>query len=188
MQLSDVRPKSSSNEMAIEKKLNEPITLNFKDHEPSDEAITFIRNYTGLNVALDPKALNDEGLSKDSKVSLQANSIKLKSALKFMLRPLGLTYKADDDVLLITSPQATRGTRPTHGPTRWPTWSSRPTRTTPGPASMPALTSRRRCRAPIPSSLHGRWSRQRRPAVVNTASNAGQRVVTEADMHAADLS
>ena len=57
---------------------------------------------------LDPKALNDEGLSRDSKVSLTANSIKLKTALKFMLRPLGLTYKAEDDVLLITSPQASR--------------------------------------------------------------------------------
>ena len=107
MQMSDVRPKSVS-EMAIEKKLNEPITINFND-QTLGEAITFIQNYTGLNVILDPKALNDEGLSRDSsKVTLQANSIKLKTALKFMLRPLGLTYKAEDDVLLITSPLASK--------------------------------------------------------------------------------
>ena len=53
MALNDVRPKSS-NELSIEKKLNEPITLNFKDMSLSD-AIAFIQNYTGLNVMLDPK-------------------------------------------------------------------------------------------------------------------------------------
>jgi len=106
MAMSDQRPKSS-NELSIEKKLNEPITLNMKDRSLG-EVIEFIQNYTGLNVMLDPKALNDEGLSRDSKVTIQANSIKLKSALKFILRPLNLTYKADEDVLLITSPQASR--------------------------------------------------------------------------------
>ena len=106
MQLSDSRQKSIE-EMAIEKKLNEPITLNLND-QSLGEAIAFIQNYTGLNVILDPKALQEEGLTSDSKVSMMANSIKLKTALKFMLRPLGLTYKAEDDVLLITSPQASR--------------------------------------------------------------------------------
>ena len=106
MQLSDNRQKTVQ-ELSIEKKLNEPITLNLQD-QTLDEAIKFISNYTGLNVIVDPKALNDEGLSRDSKVSLTANSIRLKNALKFMLRPLGLTYKAEDDVLLITSPQASR--------------------------------------------------------------------------------
>ncbi len=105
-QMNDFRPRSVQ-ELSIEKKLNEPITLNMQD-QTLDEAIKFISNYTGLNVIVDPKALNDEGLSRDSKVSLTANSIKLKNALKFMLRPLGLTYKAEDDVLLITSPQASR--------------------------------------------------------------------------------
>ena len=66
--------------MSIEKKLREPITLNLQD-QTLDEAMKFISNYTGLNVIIDPKALNDEGLSRDSKVSLTANSIKLKNAL-----------------------------------------------------------------------------------------------------------
>ena len=75
-------------DIAVEKKLNEPVTLNMAD-QSLDEAMTFLRNYTGLNVVLDPKALSEEGLSKDSKVNLQVNSIKLKTALKFLLRPLG---------------------------------------------------------------------------------------------------
>ncbi len=97
-----------ANELSIEKKLNEPITLNIKEMALGD-AIAFIQNYTGLNVMLDPQgAQRRRAEPATQKVSLQANSIKLKSALKFMLRPLNLTYKAEDDVLLITSPQAYR--------------------------------------------------------------------------------
>ena len=107
MQLRDNRPKSIS-ELSIEKKLNESIKLNFKDMTLED-AVAYIQNYTGLNVMLDPKALNDEGLSRDSKVTLQfPNGVKLKTALVLMLRPLNLTYKPEDDVLLITSQQASR--------------------------------------------------------------------------------
>ena len=60
MQLSDSRQKTVQ-ELSIEKKLNEPITLNLQD-QTLDEAMKFISNYTGLNVIVDPKALNDEGL------------------------------------------------------------------------------------------------------------------------------
>ncbi len=58
------------------------------------EAITFLQNYTGLNIVLDPKALADEGLTSASPVSLVVNQIQLKTALKLMLRPLGLTLQA----------------------------------------------------------------------------------------------
>ena len=33
------------------------------DKQPLGEAITFLQNYTGLNIVLDPKALSDEGLT-----------------------------------------------------------------------------------------------------------------------------
>ena len=93
--------------LAIEAKLREPISLNM-DKQPLSEAITFLQNYTGLNIVLDPKALGDEGLTSAAPVSLTVNNIQLKTALKLLLRPLGLTYKVEDEVLLITSPQATR--------------------------------------------------------------------------------
>ena len=41
-------------------------------------------------------------------MSLVVNQVKLKTALKLMLQPLGLTYKLEDDVVLITSPLATQ--------------------------------------------------------------------------------
>ena len=93
--------------LAIEAKLKDPISLNM-DKQPLSEAITFLQNYTGLNIVLDPKALNDEGLTSASPVSLTVNNVQLKTALKLLLRPLGLTYKVEDEVLLITSPQARR--------------------------------------------------------------------------------
>ena len=63
---------------------------------------------------LDPKALADEGLSAASPVSLVVRDVKLKTALKLMLQPLGLTYKLEDDVILITSPLATQAQTYTH--------------------------------------------------------------------------
>ena len=84
--------------LAIETKLNEPVTLNF-DKQPLGEAINFLQNYTGLNIVLDPKALDDEGAHAATRRSTcTANGIKLKTVLKLMLRPLGLTYKVEDEV------------------------------------------------------------------------------------------
>ncbi len=90
---------------AIEAKLNEPVTVNF-DKQPLAEAISFLQNYTGLNIVLDQKALADENVTSASPVDLHLNGMKLKNVLKQMLRPMGLTYKVDDEVLLITNPQA----------------------------------------------------------------------------------
>ena len=92
--------------LAIEAKLKDSISLNV-DKQPLSEAITFLQNYTGLNVVLDPKALNDEGLTSATPVSLTVNNVQLKTALKLLLRPLGLTYRVEDEVLLITSPGST---------------------------------------------------------------------------------
>ncbi len=91
--------------LQIEAKLNEPVSVNF-DKQPLGEAIGFLQNYTGLNIILDPKALADENVTSASPVDLHLNGVKLKVILRQMLKPLGLTYKLDDGVLLITNPQA----------------------------------------------------------------------------------
>ena len=48
---------------------------------------TSCANYTGLNIVLDPKALNDENITSATPVTLTANNIQLKTALKLMLKP-----------------------------------------------------------------------------------------------------
>jgi RNA polymerase sigma factor (sigma-70 family) len=91
--------------LLIEEKLNEPISLNM-NRLPLGDAINFIRNYTGLHFVVDPKALVEEDLASSSPVSIACTGIKLKSALKYLLQPLGLTYRVDADaeILLITTP------------------------------------------------------------------------------------
>ena len=55
-----LEPKKDPKVLAIEAKLKDPISINM-DKQPLSEAITFLQNYTGLNIVLDPKALGDEG-------------------------------------------------------------------------------------------------------------------------------
>jgi type II secretory pathway component GspD/PulD (secretin) len=92
---------------AIEQKLNEPISLN-ADKQSLGEAIDYIANFTGLNIVIDPSALAEEGLTLNQPVTLKLNGVKLKQALQYLLGPLHLTYQLDDEVVLITSPDASR--------------------------------------------------------------------------------
>ncbi|WP_435007307.1 sigma-70 family RNA polymerase sigma factor [Tundrisphaera lichenicola] len=86
----------------MEAKLLEPVTVDFNE-APLEEAIQFLQDYTGLNIVLDPKALAIKGLTPKSPVSLSAKGITLKSALKYLLQPLGLSYQIEQDLILITA-------------------------------------------------------------------------------------
>ena len=99
--------RKSNRTLDIEAKLNRPITVNFNE-QPLSEAIDFIASYTGENIILDPKGLNEEGVTRGTPVTMTAKDIKLKSALKFLLAPLGLSYRVEDDLLVITSPTSNR--------------------------------------------------------------------------------
>ena len=55
-----LEPRKDPKTLAIEAKLKEPISINV-EKQPLGEAVKFLQNYTGLNIMLDPKALNDEG-------------------------------------------------------------------------------------------------------------------------------
>ncbi len=87
----------------IENILNSPITLNY-ENRPLSEAINLLANETGINLVLDPKALADADVTTATPVTLQVKGVKFKSALKLLLRPIGLNYKVEDEVIMITSP------------------------------------------------------------------------------------
>ncbi len=92
----------------IEKALNKPITaINFDKMTLSD-AIKYLGDLTGQNFIVDKKALAEEGATMNSPVSFQANNLKLRTVLYFLLKDLNLTYKTDtvEGVILITSEQA----------------------------------------------------------------------------------
>ena len=50
-----LEPKKDPHVLAIEAKLKDRVSINM-DKQPLSEAITFLQNYTGLNIVLDPKA------------------------------------------------------------------------------------------------------------------------------------
>jgi type II secretory pathway component GspD/PulD (secretin) len=104
-----LRPQRTATTVEIERKLNEPITLPNSDQMSLGEAIKYLGEYTGLNIVPDINALNEEGLTLNTPVNVTAvKNVPLKTVLKYMLRPLHLSYATVDDVLLITSPTANK--------------------------------------------------------------------------------
>lgn len=76
---------------------------------PLTEAVLLIGQQTGMNVVLDQRGLDEEGLSKDQPVSMVVKNISARSALRLILEPLNLAVVERDEVLLVTSRQRTEG-------------------------------------------------------------------------------
>jgi type II secretory pathway component GspD/PulD (secretin) len=98
----------TSIERAIEYKLNEPITLNFKD-TPLQQVIEDLRSMTGLNIVPHTRALHEAGISLDQPLSLSVHNIPLKSALNHLLGKVKLTYAIKENVLQITTEDDGKG-------------------------------------------------------------------------------
>ena len=58
-----------------------------------------------MGVEIDQRAVEDSGLTIDVPVAKTLKDISLRSALKLILRDLGLTYLIEDEVLQITTPE-----------------------------------------------------------------------------------
>lgn len=86
----------------IEQTLAKPVTFDFADSTLSD-VMDFLRDFTGQNIVLDRPALEEEGVSADTTVSLKLTGVSLRSALRLVLDQVNLTYVIRDDVLLVTS-------------------------------------------------------------------------------------
>ena len=106
----ELEKKAGPKDLAISETLKKSVSLNL-EKRPLGEAITSLREQTGLNIVMDVVALSRANVTTGSPVTLQAERIRLECALRCLLLPLGLTYKVQDEVLLITSPpEAAPGT------------------------------------------------------------------------------
>ncbi len=77
--------------------------LDFTD-TPLGTVIRTIKNLAGAaNIACDKLALEEEGVTMDTRVNAQIHAAPLESALRIMLADLNLTWIIKDDVLVITS-------------------------------------------------------------------------------------
>jgi len=94
-------PQLTEEEKKIEQALDKPITVAMQN-TPLKDFIDFIRSATGLNVYIDRVALEDEGVALDTKVTVNAKNLPLRTVLG-TLKSLNLTYLPQDGQLVITS-------------------------------------------------------------------------------------
>ena len=97
----DMRSRTDE-EKQIEESLSNKISLHF-ENTPLIEVIRYIRTATGTNVAIDLPAIEDEGVTTNTQVTIDVDNIMVQSALNLMLEPLNLGYSIENEVLKITS-------------------------------------------------------------------------------------
>jgi hypothetical protein len=91
----------------IEQALRSPLTstgLDFID-TPLEEVVELLQTDYRIPVQLDTPALDEMGLGPEEPITTNLHNISLRSALRLMLKQLGLTYLIRDEVLMITTPE-----------------------------------------------------------------------------------
>ena len=107
--LAENRSRRTEREMEIERKLKTPVLLEFRE-APLAEVLDYLAKMAAVNLHLDEKGLEEEGVSSDTPVTIDLTSeISLKSALNLILEPKHLSFVIQDEVLKVTSEQLRDG-------------------------------------------------------------------------------
>lgn len=96
------RPLASAGQAKILAVLDQPTEFSFHER-PLGEVIDYFKHKHDLQILFDRKALDDEGVGMDAPVTQTLKNIRLRSALRLILKQLDLTYIASDGFLLITT-------------------------------------------------------------------------------------
>jgi general secretion pathway protein D len=105
----DINGRLTERELEIRRRLNTPVLLRYEER-PLSEVIQGLSELTQVNIHLDDRGLNQEGVSTDTPVTINlSKEISLKSALNLILEELHLSYVIKDEVLKITSEQLRDG-------------------------------------------------------------------------------
>jgi RNA polymerase sigma factor (sigma-70 family) len=108
----DVKERGTA-ERRIITALKEQARLEFIE-TPLQEIVDFLKDFHGIEIQLDLKALGDVGLMCDTPITKNLKGLQLKSALGLLLRDLDLTFVVTDEVLLITTPEVAESMLETH--------------------------------------------------------------------------
>jgi len=92
----------------IESKLIYPLSLNFKN-TPFRQVVEDLRTWTGINIVVDKRALEEDNISMDQPVEMNLNGVMLKSALAEILHQMRLTYVIENECLNITTEAHAKG-------------------------------------------------------------------------------
>lgn len=95
--------KNSPQEQRIAAALNDRTELTFTD-TPLTDAIEFLRDYHEIPIWIDQVALQDDGIDASStQINIDLSGVSLRSGLRLLLEPQGLTYIIEDEVMKITT-------------------------------------------------------------------------------------
>ena len=100
--------KKSDEEIQIEKSLQRKISLH-EDNVPLVDVIRKIKAVADINIVFDEAGLEEEGVSSNTAISIDVDSITVKSALNLILQRFQLAYMVDNEVLKITNHVRQRG-------------------------------------------------------------------------------
>jgi hypothetical protein len=101
-------PANDPKDKFIETKLDEKVNMDFTD-APLEDVFKSIRSATqgpadaGIPIYVDPDDLKAAGASVSSKVSIVTKDMPLKTSLRLLLQPLGLTYRVHEGLLKIVA-------------------------------------------------------------------------------------
>jgi hypothetical protein len=89
-------------EEGIEKALAKPVDLDVND-QPLKDVVHIIQEMSKIPVIVEVKKLEEAAINVDAPVTFHIQGISLRSALRLMLREVGLTYVVADEVIQITT-------------------------------------------------------------------------------------
>ncbi len=92
-------------EQRIESALDRPVQLEFVE-TPLTDAVTFLADHHKIPIALDSRALQDNGVPEDLPVTFSLEGAKLRTALRLLLHKHDLSWIIRDEALVITTRDA----------------------------------------------------------------------------------
>ncbi|MBI3822486.1 MAG: hypothetical protein HY289_07380, partial [Planctomycetes bacterium] len=95
------QPFPRAKQAAIEKRLREPISLNFKN-VPLRDVVKDLTAASGVPVLLDMRALRRNNIDLDATVSVEVDDVSMNTALDLLFGPLDLGHVIQDDVIIIS--------------------------------------------------------------------------------------
>jgi hypothetical protein len=99
----------------IKAKLDEPISMNFPTPTPLEDIKKYIEQSThdekvglptGIPIYVDPEGLKEAEATMTSTITINLEGIPLRTTLRLLLRQLGLDYRIDGGVVLISDQQS----------------------------------------------------------------------------------
>lgn len=100
------RPESG--ELRTYRALQKRISIQLQD-EPLTAVVKELSSRGGFNCLLDPRALQESGVSPDVKIRVNANDVRLGTLLDQILTPLGLDFVVNNETVKITNRQRAKG-------------------------------------------------------------------------------